>query len=145
MDIHFKNSDLQLLSWILHQSILAHKEQLKAKRIRVEQRDMRDRIRSEELLQKQRSQLFHVFTLGIFIHTPDPHASALDAHFKELRFSRFQKRIDRLETLLMGAQAAQRLGNGIYLRVEDIAEMDFDYWKEQWDAANKRNSGLMHD
>jgi hypothetical protein len=45
----------------------------------------------------------------------------------------------------MGAQAAQRLGNGVYLRVEDIAEMDFDYWKEQWDAANKSNSGLMHD
>lgn len=143
--IEFSGESLQHLVRVLQSEIEYRNDRVAAEKKAFKQKRENERARRRELAAVQKTQLFHILTLGIFVEPEEEYFGSPmeggfdeDGIFQDLREAERLKKIGKLRGLLNAARAAVENKTRLYVDTEDMRRMDYAYWTDVFHEAEKR-------
>ena len=142
--VKFSGKSLQHLIFVLESEIEYTVNGIQATKEAFELERENKRAQRRELAQKQRKQLFHILTFGIFVESEEEYfGSPCEGGFDEEQWIQdfYEEeewiRVRGLRSLLNATKAAVLHQTQLYVDTEDMRLMDYDYWTEVHEAEEK--------
>lgn len=142
--IKFSGKSLQHFIQVLESEIEYTINEIQDTRKNFELKRENERAQRRELAQKQKKQLFHILTFGIFVESEEEYfGSPCEGGFDEEQWiqdfyeEEEWKDVNKLGSLLNTAKAAEQHQTELYVSVEDIELADYSYWTEDFKAKEK--------